>query len=101
MAEMTIYERYAREGDAAVCAGNYREAEACWYTAMKIAEYFGEHDPRLLESMEKLAEVYGKMERHREAEKLRLAVGKIRNRVTGTRFQAQGPFNNHANSISL
>lgn len=89
MAEITIYEKYAREGDAATCAGNFREAEACWYTAMKIAEYFGEHDPRLTESMEKLAEVYDKMDRQREAEKLKLSVGKIKTRNTGTNMPCQ------------
>lgn len=84
MAEMTIYEKYAKEGESAMNAGNYREAEACWYTAMKIAEYFGEHDPRLIESMEQLAAVYSHMERERESEKLRANANKIKTRITGT-----------------
>ncbi|MFN8554581.1 MAG: tetratricopeptide repeat protein [Candidatus Obscuribacterales bacterium] len=100
MTEMTIYDKYAREGEAAVSAGDFREAEACWYTAMKIAEYFGERDPRLTESMEKLAEVYDKMDRRRESERLKLSIGKIKSRVTGTNLPPQGPFNNHASSFS-
>jgi tetratricopeptide (TPR) repeat protein len=91
MAELTIYDKYAKDGDAAMNAGNYREAEACWHTAMKIAEYFGEHDPRLIESMEKLASVYSQMERNREAAGLIDTAGKIRTRITGVNFPAQGP----------
>ncbi len=91
MAEPTIYDKYATDGDAAISAGNYREAEACWHTAMKIAEYFGEHDPRLTESMEKLATVYSHLERQREADKLNATAGRIKARITGTAFPAQGP----------
>lgn len=97
---MTIYEKYAKEGDAAFSAGNFREAEACWYTAMKIAEYFGEHDPRLTESMEKLAEIYDKMDRNRESDKLKLSIGRIKTRITGTNLPPQNGFN-HASSFSL
>ena len=80
----SIYDKYAREGKAAVDSGNYREAEACWHTAMKIAEYFGEHDPRLTESMEQLAAVYSRMNRTRESDTLKLNAHKIRTRNTGT-----------------
>ncbi len=93
MTELTIYGKYAKEGDAAIKSGNYREAEACWHTAMKIAEYFGEHDPRLTESMEKLASVYSQMERVREAESLLATAGKIKTRITGTNIPPQGPMN--------
>lgn len=93
MAELTIYDKYAKEGEAAVKAGNYREAEACWYTAMKIAEYFGEHDPRLTESMEQLAAVYSHMDRLRESEKLRENANKIKTRITGTNLPPQAPLN--------
>ena len=89
----TIYDKYAREGEAAVNAGNYREAEACWYTAMKIAEYFGEHDPRLTESMEQLAAVYSQMDRKREADKLSASANRIKTRITGTNLPPQGPVN--------
>lgn len=98
MAELTIYERYAKEGEAAVNAGDYREAEACWYTAMKIAEYFGEHDPRLTESMEQLAAVYSHMERVHESEALRAHVNKIKTRITGTSLPPQAQMN-HASSM--
>ncbi len=93
MAELTIYEKYAKEGEAAINAGNYREAEACWHTAMKIAEYFGEHDPRLTESMEQLAAVYSHTDRVRESEKLRINANKIKTRITGTHVPPQGPLN--------
>jgi len=89
----TIYDKYAREGAAAVNAGNYREAEACWHTAMKIAEYFGEHDPRLTESMEQLAAVYSQMNRKREADKLKTSASEIKSRITGTSLLAQNPMN--------
>lgn len=93
MTELTIYEKYAKEGETAVKAGNFREAEACWYTAMKIAEYFGEHDPRLIESMEQLAAVYSHLERERDSEKLRANANKIKIRITGTGLPPQGPVN--------
>ena len=97
MAELTIYEKYAKEGEAATKAGDYREAEACWYTAMKIAEYFGEHDPRLTDSMEQLAAVYDRMERSRESEKLRANANKIKTRITGTSLPPQAPMNHACN----
>lgn len=100
MAELTIYEKYAKEGEAAVNAGHYREAEACWYTAMKIAEYFGEHDPRLTESMEQLAAVYSHMERVRESEQLRANAHKIKTRITGTNLPPQPPMN-HVSSMHV
>lgn len=100
MAELTIYEKYAKDGNAAIDAGNFREAEACWYTAMKVAEYFGEHDPRLIESMEKLAGIYDRMDRRRESEKLKTSAGKIKTRITGTNLPPQPPMN-HASSFSL
>ena len=98
MAELTIYEKYAKEGEAAVNAGDYREAEACWYTAMKIAEYFGEHDPRLCESMEQLAAVYSHLDRVRESEKLRTSANRIKTRITSTNLPPQSPLN-HASSM--
>jgi hypothetical protein len=92
MPELTIYDKYAKDGRAAVNARNYREAEACWYTAMKVAEYFGEHDPRLTEAMEQLAAVYEQLERHKESEQLKSSAGKIKTRVTGTNLPPhQGP----------
>ncbi|HEY9679174.1 MAG TPA: tetratricopeptide repeat protein [Drouetiella sp.] len=93
MSGLTIYDKYAKEGDAAISAGNYREAEACWYTAMKIAEYFGEHDPRLTESMEKLADVYDHMDKHSDALKLKQNAGRIKTRITAQNLPPQGPMN--------
>jgi hypothetical protein len=63
--------------------GNLTEAEACWYTAMKVAEYFGEQDPRLPESIEKLASVYSALDRGSEADKLKKRASQIRARITG------------------
>lgn len=87
MAEQTIWDKYAAEAEAAFSTGNYPEAEACWFTAMKVAEFFGEHDPRFSESMEKLAAVYSKMDRQPEADKLITRAGKIKARITGVNFQ--------------
>jgi len=87
MADKTTWDRYAGDGESALKLGNYREAEACWYTAMKVAEYFGEHDPRLSESIEKLAHVYTAMDRKPEADKLIKQASQIRARITGVNLQ--------------
>jgi hypothetical protein len=87
MTETTTWDRYAGDGENAMLQGNYREAEACWYTAMKVAEYFGERDPRLSQSIEKLATVYTAMDRKSEADKLNKRANQIRARITGVNLQ--------------
>ncbi|HEY9714222.1 MAG TPA: hypothetical protein V6C72_12200, partial [Chroococcales cyanobacterium] len=50
----------------------------CWFRALKIAEYFGEQDPRLCVSLEKVAYVYRITGREREAQRLNSKVSSIK-----------------------
>lgn len=62
------WEKLKEVGVKAVTAENWREALKLWVAAMEAAKNFSEEDPRLIFTLESLAEVYFNLEKFAEAE---------------------------------
>lgn len=77
----SAWARYDREGQKQYDSGAYASAEKHLTAAVKEAERFGEHDRRLMLSLDKLARLYRTTKKNLEAEKVeaRLAALKEQN----------------------
>jgi tetratricopeptide (TPR) repeat protein len=77
------WETYRDAGRQAQAQGRFGEAEAQFQTAIKRAEEFGKEDPRYLESMESLGEIYMANGEYTKAEPVRREILRIRKQKLG------------------
>lgn len=62
------WEKLKEVGVKAIESKNWREAKQIWFAAMEAAKNFRDDDPRLINTLESLSEVYWNLEKYDEAE---------------------------------
>lgn len=78
----TNWDCYTAKACAAMAENRVKDAEMLWLASVRIAEHFGEYDPRLPISLLNLAEVYELQGRMQAAQQIRERANRLQHHST-------------------